>query len=265
MPLLIFGCQGVLHSSRVVREDGNEEGRLTGRTRFRSGGIGWRTCPIGRLQQRQEHWSILLQNSHWGLMSPRWKAAFPSETEREKRGGEERRTCGGRDGMMEGWRFRKKNHQMECEREKFPCQEDRLGSTEQEDQSKCRSRGQSKREKSSNGGIKQKHEFHSRGLRNIHRIAQGKRDRHKEKEERGMRRELLICCWHKCVFVRLHCRRLSKTERHRMIQGYWIMFAKYSLKGDFKWEEQYSLRLICIKGVVSYFVFLFLTKNIFHL
>ncbi len=108
MPLLIFGCQGVLHSSRVVREDGNEEGRLTGRTRFRSGGIGWRICPIGRLQQRQEHWSILLQNSHWGLMSPRRKAAFPSETEREKRGGEERRTCGGRDGMMEGWRFRKK-------------------------------------------------------------------------------------------------------------------------------------------------------------
>ncbi len=102
MPLLIFGCQEVLHSSRVVREDGNEEGRLTGRTRFRSGGIGWRTCPIGRLQQRQEHWSILLQNSHWGLMSPRRKAAFPSETEREKRGGEERRTCGGRDGMMEG-------------------------------------------------------------------------------------------------------------------------------------------------------------------
>ncbi len=183
----------------------------------------------------------------------------------------------------EGWndggmKIPQKNHQMECEREKFPCQEDRLGSTEQEDQSKCRSRGQSKREKekfemtrdwkSSNGGIKQKHEFHSRGLRNIHRIAQGKRDRHKEKEERGMRRELLICCWHTCVFVRLHCRRsewLSKTERHRTIQGYWIMFAKYSLKGDFKWEEQYSLRLICIKGVVSYFIFLFLTKNIFHL
>lgn len=101
--------------ARGVREDGNEEGRLTGRTRFRSGGIGWRICPIGRLQQRQERWSILLQNSHWGLMSPRQKAAFPSETEREKRGGEEREQAEGwNDG---GMKIPQKNPRMECERE----------------------------------------------------------------------------------------------------------------------------------------------------
>lgn len=104
MLLLIFGCRRVLLSARVVREDENEEGRLTGRTRFRSGGIGWRICPIGRLWQRKERWSILLQNSHRSLLNPRRKAAFPSETEREGKG-EEKRESRRRDGMMEGWRF----------------------------------------------------------------------------------------------------------------------------------------------------------------
>lgn len=108
MPLLIFGCRRALRSAGVVREDGNEEGRLTGRTRFRSGGIGWRICPIGRLRQRRERWSILLQNSHGGLLNPRRKAAFPSETERERKGEEKRESRRRRDGMMEGWRFRKK-------------------------------------------------------------------------------------------------------------------------------------------------------------
>lgn len=125
MPLLIFGCRRVPRLARVVREDANEEGRLTGRTRFHSGGIGWRICPIGRLQQLREHWSILLQNSHWGLLNPRRKAAFPSETEREReeREGEEReQEEGWNDG---GMKIPQKNQRMECEREKFPWQEDR--------------------------------------------------------------------------------------------------------------------------------------------
>ncbi len=107
MPLLIFGCQEVLHSSRVVREDGNEEGRLTGRTRFRSGGSvedlsDWETPTTpGALVNSPPKLTL-------GFDEPKAESCFPSETEREKRGGEERRTCGGRDGMMEGWRFRKK-------------------------------------------------------------------------------------------------------------------------------------------------------------
>lgn len=102
----------------VVREEENEEGGLTGRTRFHSGGIGWRICPRGRLQQSQECWSFLLQNSHRGLLNPRRKAAFPSKTEREReeKGGEER---GSRRRRRDGWKDEDSTHthtqrQMEC-------------------------------------------------------------------------------------------------------------------------------------------------------
>lgn len=44
--------------------------------------------------------------------------------------------------------------------------------------------------KSSKGGIKQEHELYSRGMKNFHRNAQGKRDRHKkrgrERNEEGI-------------------------------------------------------------------------------
>lgn len=96
----------------VVREEENEEGGLTGRTRFHSGGIGWRICPRERLQQSQERWSFLLQNSHRGLLNPRRKAAFPSETERERKGEEKRERE-----QVEGWKdedsTKKKKNQME--------------------------------------------------------------------------------------------------------------------------------------------------------
>lgn len=97
----------------VVREEENEEGGLTGRTRFHSGGIGWRICPRERLQQSQERWSFLLQNSHRGLLNPRRKAAFPSETERERKGEEKRESrWSRRDGRMKIPQKKKKN-QME--------------------------------------------------------------------------------------------------------------------------------------------------------
>lgn len=101
----------------VVREEENEEGGLTGRTRFHSGGIGWRICPRGRLQQSQECWSFLLQNSHRGLLNPRRKAAFPSKTEREReRKREEKKESGRRrrDGRMKIPHTHKKKRQMEC-------------------------------------------------------------------------------------------------------------------------------------------------------
>lgn len=52
--------------------------------------------------------------------------------------------------------------------------------------------------KSSKGGIKQEHELYSRGMKHFHRNAQGKRDRHKKEEERGMRRELQMLLIHLC-------------------------------------------------------------------
>lgn len=99
----------------VVREEEKEEGGLTGRTRFHSGGIGWRICPRGRLQQSQECWSFLLQNSHRGLLNPRRKAAFPSKTERERKREEKRESRRRRsDGRMKIPHTHTKKRQMEC-------------------------------------------------------------------------------------------------------------------------------------------------------
>lgn len=76
-PGMLFGCRGE-----------NEEGALTGQTRLRSRGTGRRNFPRGRLRRRR---SFLHRNSHGGLLNPRRKTAFPSETEREwGRKGEER-------------------------------------------------------------------------------------------------------------------------------------------------------------------------------
>lgn len=74
--------------------------------------------------------------------------------------------------------------------------------------------------KSSKGGIKQEHELYSRGMKNFHRNAQGKRDRHKKEEERGMRRELQMLLIHLCSCkVALQKTRVvvSDTERFNIV------------------------------------------------
>jgi len=78
--------------------------------------------------------------------------------------------------------------------------------------------------KSSKGGIKQEHELYSRGMRNIHRNAQGKRDRHKEKEEKGMRRELQMLLIHLC-FCEVALQKTRVVVSDRTIQVLVIGFS----------------------------------------